>query len=264
MIEPVIPFALQQLMVFFTACCLGSFYNVLIHRLPEHESIVHPGSHCPRCGHPIAFYDNVPILSYLALRGRCRHCGASISVRYPLVEALTGVLALFLFRRYGLTPQFAIEFVLVSLLVVITFIDLDRYLIPDQLSLPGIVIGFACSFFTPRLNWIDSLLGILIGGGVFYLIAWLYQVIRHQDGLGGGDIKLLGMIGAFVGVPGVVFTILVASVVGTAVGVAAMVRSRKGLMTMIPFGPFLALGAVCYLFWGESLMRWYFGLMLEG
>lgn len=253
---------LQQLFVFCIGCCLGSFYNVVIHRLPRRESIVRPGSHCPHCLRPIAAWQNLPLLSYIFLRGRCAHCGAPIAVRYPLVEALTGVLALFLFRRYGWQAQLPIEFLFVSLLVIITFIDLDTLLIPDLLSLSGIALGFAASFISLRLSWLDSLLGILLGGGFFYLIAVGYHYFRHQEGLGGGDIKLLAMIGAFLGLPGVMFTVLAASVVGTVVGLVMMRRSRKGMATMLPFGPFLSLGAVCYLFWGERFFAWYFAEFL--
>ncbi|HOV87580.1 MAG TPA: prepilin peptidase [Syntrophobacteraceae bacterium] len=248
---------LLQSFAFVVGCCLGSFFNVIIHRLPGKGSIVHPGSHCPRCGHPIAFYDNIPLLSFLVLGGRCRHCRERISLRYPLVEVLTGVLTLVLFRTYGPLPQFFIETLFVYLLILIAFIDLDTYLIPDVLSLSGIVAGLALSFFTPRLSWVDSLLGILLGGGFLYLIAVGYQVLRHKEGMGGGDIKLLAMIGAFVGLPGVVFTVLAASVVGTAAGVWVMVRSRQGLSAMLPFGPFLSLGAVCHLFWGQTFFSWY-------
>lgn len=252
-----LPSVLQQFFVFLAGCCFGSLYNVVIHRLPEHESILHPGSHCPHCQHPISYYDNIPLVSYLLLRGKCRYCAAPISLRYPLVEGLTGGLALLLFLSYGLTPQFFIECLLASLLIVITFIDLDTYLIPDVLSLSGIVLGFACSFLTPRLSWLDSLLGIVLGGGFFFLIAVGYQYLRHKDGLGGGDIKLLAMIGAFLGWAGVVFTILAASLIGTVVGGVVMWRSRKGLDTRLPFGPFLAAGALLYLFWGEVFYRWY-------
>jgi leader peptidase (prepilin peptidase)/N-methyltransferase len=248
---------LENVFVFFVGCCFGSFFNVLIHRLPVGKSIVHPGSHCPQCNHPIAFYDNIPLLSYLILMGKCRHCGASISLRYPLVEMLTGSLVLLLFLRYGWNTQFLFESVLVSLLILITFIDLDTYLIPDVLSLPGMVAGFAFSFFSTRLSWADSLLGIILGGGFFFLIAIGYQYLRHKDGLGGGDIKLLAMIGAFLGWPGVVFTVLAASLVGTGVGGVMMWRRREGLGAMLPFGPFLAFGAILYLFWGEEFYRWY-------
>jgi leader peptidase (prepilin peptidase) / N-methyltransferase len=255
-------FGMQQVFVFLVGCCFGSFYNVLIHRLPAGESIVSPGSHCPRCGHPISFYDNIPLLSYLILRGKCRHCGERILLRYPLVEALTGALSLLLFWRYGFMPQFFIEWLLVSLLVIITFIDLDTYLIPDILSVPGMLAGFALSFFSLRLSWSDSLLGIVLGGGFFYLVAIGFRYLRHKEGLGGGDIKLLAMIGAFVGWPGVVFTVLAASLLGTAAGIVIMWRTRKGLGAMVPFGPFLASGAVLYLFWGEDFYRWYVGDIL--
>ena len=252
-----IPAGVQEVFVFLVGCCFGSFYNVLIHRLPAGESIVRPGSHCPRCSHPIAFYDNIPLLSYLLLGGKCRHCGECIPLRYPLVEALTGVLTALLFLRSGPEPQFLIEWILVSLLIIITFIDLDTYLIPDVLSVPGMVVGFACSFFSLRLSWLDSLIGIVLGGGFFYLVAVGFVYLRHKEGLGGGDIKLLAMIGAFLGWPGVVFTVLAASVIGSVAGVVVMVRTRKGLGAMLPFGPFLASGAVLYLFWGDEFFHWY-------
>jgi len=207
---------------------------------------------------PIAAYNNIPLASYLVLRGKCAHCGAPISPRYPLVEAITGLLAVFLFRRYGWQAQFFVDFFFVSLLVIITFIDLDTLLIPDLLSLTGIAVGFACSFFSLRITWLDSLLGILLGGGFFYLIAIGYHYLRHQEGLGGGAIKLLAMIGAFVGLPGAMFTVLAASIVGTFIGLIMMRRSRKGMSTMLPFGPFLSFGAVCYLFWGQQFYSWYF------
>ncbi len=246
-----------QAAVFVIGCCLGSFFNVVICRLPEGQSIVLPGSHCPRCKQPLAFYDNVPLVSYLVLRGRCRHCGEPISVRYPVVELLSGLLLLFLFRRYGFTPTFFFYSVFASLLIMISFIDLDSYLIPDRLSLSGILIGFFTSFFNPQINWVNSLIGIVLGGGTFYLIAWGYHRWRHQEGLGGGDIKLLAMIGAFIGWPGVVFTILVGSVVGTVAGLVVMWKTRQGMAARLPFGPFLALGGVSYLFWGKAFFLWY-------
>jgi leader peptidase (prepilin peptidase) / N-methyltransferase len=248
----------NQVFVFLFGCVLGSFYNVVIYRLPLRLSIVAPGSMCPGCRRPIAPYDNIPILSYLILGGKCRHCKTRISVRYPLVEALVGFFALILFRRYGLHPQFGIEFVFVSLLVIIAFIDLDTFLIPDILSLSGIALGFLFSFFTPRLSWTDSLLGILLGGGLIYLVAAAFWLIRRKEGMGGGDVKLLGMIGAFAGWPGVLFTILVSSVSGTIIAIPLMWRSGKNLGSQIPFGPFLALGAIMYLFFGRLFFDWYF------
>lgn len=256
-------FTVMQVWMFFVGCCIGSFFNVVIHRLPRGESVVRPGSHCPGCDRAIAAYDNIPLVSYVLLRGKCRHCGASISARYPLVEAVTGLLALFLFREHGWSTQFLIEFVFACMLVIITFIDLDTYIIPDVFSLTGIVLGLATSFISIRLTWVESLTGVVLGGGFFWAIAVGYEFLRKREGLGGGDIKLLAMIGAFVGWSGVVFTILVASVVGLVVGLLVMWRTRQGLTAMIPFGPFLSLGAVCYLFWGQSFFIWYM-LQMQG
>lgn len=257
-----IPLIGGQVAAFITGCILGSFYNVVIHRLPSGQSIVRPGSRCPGCEEPIAAYDNIPLASYVILGGKCRHCKSPISFRYPLVEALSGLLALLLFRRYGLHPQLPIEFIFCSLLLIITMIDLDTMEIPDVLSLPGIVLGFGFCFFTPRLSWGQSLLGIAIGGGVFYLIATLYSLARHKEGLGGGDIKLLAMIGAFLGWKGAAFTVLVSSVLGIIIAIPLMWRSGKGLGSALPFGPFLALGAVAYIFWGELFFHWYFSTLL--
>lgn len=251
-----------QVMAFIMGCIFGSFYNVVIHRLPLEQSLVRPGSRCPACGHEIAAYDNIPVVSYLLLGGRCRSCKTGISPRYPLVEALTGLLALLLFRRYGLHPQFGIEFIFCSLLLVIAFIDLDTGLIPNVLSLPGIVLGLGFSFFTPRLSWTDSLLGIFLGGGLLYLVAAGYYLLRKKEGMGMGDVKLLGMIGAFIGWPGVLFTILCGSVTGTLISLPLMLRGGKGLGSSLPFGPFLSFGAVCYLFWGKLFYDWYFSDLL--
>ena len=238
----------EQVFVFVLGSILGSFYNVVIHRLPRKLSLVSPGSMCPGCGRAIAPYDNIPILSYLLLGGKCRHCNARISARYPAVEALGGIFALLLFRRYGFHPQFGIEFVLISLLLIIAFIDFDTCLIPDVLSLSGVALGFLFSFFTPRLSWIDSLLGIALGAGIIYLIAAAFWIVRRKEGMGGGDVKLLGMIGAFTGWPGVLFTILISSVAGTIIAIPLMWRSGKSLGSQIPYGPFLAFGAIMYIF----------------
>jgi len=171
-------------------------------------------------------------------------------------------LALLLFRRYGLHPQLLIEFTFCSLLLIIAMIDLDTFLIPDILSLPGIALGLVFSFFTPRLSWWESLLGIILGGGIFYLIAEGYALLRRKEGLGGGDIKLLGMIGAFIGWQGVAFTILVSSISGTIIALPLMWRSGKGIGSELPYGPFLAFGAVAYIFWGRLFFHWYFSDLL--
>ncbi len=258
------PLWLLGALVFLFGLCLGSFFNVVICRLPAGKSVAHPPSHCPQCQTPLRFYDNIPILSYFILRGKCRSCPERISFRYPLVEILTGVLFYALFQKHGFTPQFFTDLVFVSLLLVIAFIDLETFLIPDKLSLPGIVLGFTASFFTVRLTWTESLVGLLVGGGVLFFVAILYQYLRKQDGMGGGDIKLLAMIGAFLGTVGVVFTVLASSLMGTIFGVVTMLRSRRQAgTTMIPFGPFLSMGAILYLFWGEAMLNWYMGLFFS-
>ena len=237
--------------------CIGSFLNVCIYRLPAGKSIVHPPSSCPGCDNLIRWYDNIPVLSWLILRGRCRHCQTSISMRYPLVELLTGGFAMIVWMRYGLAWPTVVYFIFISALLTITFIDIDHRIIPDVISLPGIPIGFAASFLLPHTTWMDSIIGILTGGGCLLAIAWGYQLITGKDGMGGGDIKLLAMIGAFLGWKGVLFTIMAASFTGTLIGVVIMIRARKGMKLAIPFGPFLAIGAISYIFFGPQLIEWY-------
>ena len=246
-----------EILSFVLGCCLGSFFNVVIYRLPRGESLLRPFSHCPSCDVPIAFYDNIPLLSYLILRGRCRNCGSRISLRYPLVEALSGVLTAMLYRAYLLSPAFIVFLIFASLLMVIAFIDLETFLIPDLLSLSGIILGFATSFANPCVDPVSSLIGIFFGGGVLYLISWTYSTLRGREGIGGGDIKLMAMIGAFTGCRGVVFTILVASLSGSLFGILEMKKSGERFATQIPFAPFLALGALSYIFWGELFFTWY-------
>ncbi len=243
--------------VFFMGLCVGSFLNVCIHRLPKGRSIVRPASACPACGALIHWYDNIPLISYAILRGRCRGCQIPISIRYPIVELLCGLLAFALWLRTGFELQTLIYFVFAASLLVITFIDIDHRIIPDIISLPGIPIGFALSFLLPQISWMESLLGILVGGGILFAIAWGYQLITGKDGMGGGDIKLLAMIGAFLGWKGVLFTIMASSFIGTLVGIVMMLQAGKGMKMAVPFGPFLAIGAIVYLFFGPQLIDWY-------
>lgn len=247
--------------VLFIGMCVGSFLNVCIHRLPAGLSIVRPPSACPECGTSIRWYDNIPVISYLLLRGRCRGCQVPISIRYPIVELLTGLFAMITWLQFGPIPATPIYFLFIAALLVITFIDIDHRIIPDIISLPGIGLGFAASFLLPGLDWISSLIGIAAGGGLLLSIAWGYHLITGKDGMGGGDIKLLAMIGAFLGWKGVLFTVMAASFIGTAVGIVMMVRARKGMKMALPFGPFLAIGAILYLFFGPQIIRWYFGLL---
>ena len=239
---------------------VGSFLNVCICRLPEGQSVVSPPSRCPHCSHRIRWYDNIPLLSYLLLRGRCRGCGARISLQYPLVELLNGILTLLLFLRFGPTLTFAALFLFCSALVVITFIDLEHQIIPDEISLPGIVIGLILSFFLPGQSWLNSLLGILLGGGSLLLVAYLYQLLTGKEGMGGGDIKLLAMMGAFLGWKAIPFIIFASSLVGSLVGITIMLLQKKDSKLAIPFGPYLAFGAVLYIFYGRALIQWYLNL----
>jgi len=242
---------------FIFGAVFGSFLNVCIYRIPLKMSIVSPASRCPTCGKAIHFYNNVPILSYVALRGRCASCGTSISFIYPFVEALTGLFALSLFAKFGLSEELFVYFAFVSALIVITFIDLEHQIIPDTISIPGIIIGFALSFFVPSMKALDSLIGIILGGGALFAVAEAYYRFAGKEGMGGGDIKLLGMIGAFLGWKGVIVTLLVGSVSGAIIGSVFMYLTRKGSKHPIPFGPFLAAGAIIYLYFGEALIRWY-------
>ncbi len=250
-----------EVFAFIFGLCIGSFLNVCIYRLPVSKSISHPRSSCTSCNELIPFYDNIPVLSYVLLRGKCRFCREPISVRYPIIELLTGWFALITFLKYGLSLEALIYFVFIAALLVITFVDIDHQIIPDIISLPGIPIFFLASFGLSQINWLDSLIGILVGGGSLLLVAWIYSLITQKEGMGGGDIKLLAMIGAVIGWQGVLFTIFVASAVGTLAGMLVMLKSRKGMKLKIPFGPFLAIGGIAYIFFGPQLIRWYFQLL---
>ncbi len=236
---------------------IGSFLNVCIHRLPKEESIARPGSHCPKCKTPIRFYDNIPLLSYLLLRGKCRYCQASISIQYPIVEAITALSSFFLFITFGVSLSFIYYFSFVAALIVITVIDLYHQIIPDVISLPGVVIGLLGSLIIPQITFWSSLIGVLSGGGSLFLVATVYQWLFKREGMGGGDVKLLAMIGAFLGWKAVILTILLSSFIGSIIGITVMVIKEKDFKYAIPFGPFLALGAVISLFFGENLISWY-------
>ena len=245
---------------FILGAVIGSFLNVCIYRLPNNESLVFPASHCPKCGYKIPPYDNIPLLSYLLLGGRCRSCKVRISPQYPVVELINGLLALFLFIKFGFSLTFPVLFIFCSALVVITFIDLEHRIIPDVISLPGIIAGFVVSFFLPWLGWQSSLIGILAGGGSLLLVAYGYQLITKKEGMGGGDIKLLAMMGAFLGWKAVPFIIFASSLVGSVIGVSLMLIQKKDSKLAIPFGPFLAFGAILYIFFGRQLIHWYLNI----
>ena len=255
------PLYLIEIFIFIFGLCIGSFLNVCIYRLPASQSIAHPRSKCPECGKLIASYDNIPVFSYLLLKGRCRHCGVKIGLRYPTVELLGGLFALATFLKFGLSLETVIYFAFIACLLVVTFIDLDHRIIPDVITLPGIPICFAASFVLPDITYKAALLGILVGGGSLFLVAWVYSLITKKEGMGGGDIKLLAMMGALLGWQGVLFTVFVSSLVGTLSGLAVMLKSRQGMKLAVPFGPFLAIGGITYIFFGTYLIDWYFNLL---
>jgi leader peptidase (prepilin peptidase)/N-methyltransferase len=249
---------------FIIGSAIGSFLNVVILRLPdEKQSIVFPGSHCPGCGHPIAWYENIPLLSFLLLRGQCRQCGVRISLQYPVVELTMALLGMALYLKFALSPALLIYFVFCAALLVIIFIDIHHQIIPDVISLPGILIGFATSFVNPNLTWQQSGLGIHLGGGILYGVAMGYFIATKRDGMGGGDIKLLAMIGAFLGWQSLLFIIFFSSLTGSIVGIFAMLQQGKGGQTKIPFGPFLSIAALVFLFFQQNifaLWRAYLGV----
>lgn len=244
----------MELLIFAVGAAIGSFLNVCIWRIPREESIISPSSHCPSCQQPIRFYDNIPFISFLILRGRCRQCGISISPRYPFVEGLTAGMALLLFWKFGLSLQLVASFIFAATLIVITFIDLDHQIIPDVITLPGIPLFLLAAIFVMRVSVRDALLGMAIGGGTLYLLAFLYEVIAKREGMGGGDIKLLAMLGGFLGWQSLWIILLVSSLTGALVGIMVMIIKGADLKYAIPFGPFLALGALVHLFFGGYLM----------
>jgi len=238
---------------------IGSFLNVCIHRLPLGQSIVRPRSACPSCRAELSWSDNVPLVSYLLLRGRCRRCGAPISARYPIVEALTAALFAACWWQFGFSPLFLSRIVLGCALIVLFAIDLEHYLLPNAITLPGTVVGFAFSFLGPP-GWMSSLLGILVGGGILFTIAELYYRVRHEEGLGMGDVKMLAMIGAFLGWKLAIVTLMLASVAGAVIGLLLIATRRGDMKYALPFGTFLALGAGMAAVAGPGLLDWYLGL----
>ena len=248
--------------IFITGACIGSFLNVCIYRIPEQKSIVTPGSFCPVCKNSIPFYCNIPILSYLFLKGRCKFCHKPISIRYPFIESLTGAFAVVLLYKFGPGQVMVYWFVFVCVLITISFIDIDHQIIPDVISLPGIVLFASSFYFLPEMTIKDTLLGIVAGGGSLYAVALLYYLLKKQEGMGGGDIKLLAMIGAAIGIKGVFFTIFAGSFFGTFLGLLIMIYTRIADSKLkIPFGPFLSMGAVLYVFFGEQLIQWYLAIL---
>jgi leader peptidase (prepilin peptidase)/N-methyltransferase len=246
---------LIPIIVFIFGAVIGSFLNVCIYRIPRSKSIVKPNSFCPSCEKPIKYYDNIPIVSYILLGGKCRHCNTKISMRYPFIELMTAVVFLMISRRWGLSYESFIQMFFVSLLIVISFIDYDFQIIPDILSIGGLVLGLLIAFVRPGFRFMDAFYGVLLGGGVLFVIAYGYQLIMKREGMGGGDIKLLAMIGAFTGLKGVIFSLIGGSIMGTLVGIPLMLIKKENTKYAIPFGPFLSLAAFFYLFIGTNIVQ---------
>ncbi|MBN2372752.1 prepilin peptidase [bacterium] len=249
--------------LFVLGLIIGSFLNVCIWRLPRHESLVMPFSRCPKCLNPIRFYDNIPIASFIILGGRCRYCGDRISFQYPLVESITSMLFLIVGWRFG--PSWALipYLFFTASLVAIAFIDIEHLIIPDRISLPGIVLGFLISFLPfMHVGRIDSLIGIFLCGGAFYLVDKISLLVWKREGMGGGDMKLIAMVGAFLGWRGGVVTIFLASLLGSIWGILMIILKKKGRMDTIPFGPFICLGALISLLYGREMIWWYQGFFV--
>lgn len=236
---------------------VGSFVNVVIARLPARRSLWNPGSSCPGCGIAIAWHDNVPVLSFVVLRGRCRACGMRISWRYPIVEVTTAALWVAAFLRFGPSADFAVAVIFLTSLVAITIIDLDHQIIPDRITLPGILAGFVANLVTGRVPWVDSLLGIALGGGLFFAIIVASAKVMRREGMGGGDMKLAAMFGAFLGWKVMLVALFVAVFIGGVFAAILLMSQRVRRKDPIPFGPFLAVGAAVALLWGVRIIEWY-------
>lgn len=246
------------LVVFFFGTLWGSFANVVIVRLPKNESVVLPRSHCPQCKMQIPWYLNIPIFSWLLLRGKCQNCKKKISIRYPIVEFLMGFFFAAIFYRYGWTFS-TLEYIVFAFgLITSSFIDLDHMILPDRFTLSGIVLGLIGSLINPDRTLLDAFLGVLLGGGFLLAIAYFYFALRGIEGMGGGDIKLLGWIGAVCGVQSILVVVVLSSLIGLVCGVFYMMKSKEGLKTGIPFGPYLSLAALMYLLFDFSNWPFFF------
>ena len=238
---------------------VGSFLNVCIYRLPRGESVLRPRSRCPKCQRSLTWYENIPVVSWLILRARCGGCGARISAQYPAIEIVTALLWVLI---VWMTPPgwlLASRLVLATALIVLFMIDLEHQLLPNAITLPGIVAGFLFSLVT-QPGPVDSLIGIVVGGGVLYAIAAAYYLLRKEEGMGMGDVKMLAMVGAFLGWQQVLLTLVLSSFAGAVIGLAVMSLQRGTLRYALPFGTFLAVGTLIAMLAGEQILAWYVGL----
>ena len=244
--------SLGYAVAFVLGSIVASFANVCIHRLPLRQSVVYPASRCPSCQHPLRPWHNLPFVSFIALRGRCAFCQARISWRYPLVESLGGLLYLLGYHQLGLSVNAVAYALLVTALLVVSFIDLAYMIIPDAVTLPGLAVGVAIGLLPSSIGFANAVAGACLGGGIFLLIALIYPA-----GMGGGDVKLIAMIGAFVGWQAVLVTIILSAFCGAVCGLTLILLGLKGRRDPIPFGPFLAVGGIAAMLWGETLLTWY-------
>jgi leader peptidase (prepilin peptidase)/N-methyltransferase len=246
------PTALGYVVAFVLGSIAASFANVCIYRLPLRQSIVFPASRCTSCQHPLRSWHNLPIVSFLALRGRCAFCQDRISWRYLIVESLGGLLYLLGYHQLGLSVHAFAYALLVTALLIVSFIDFAHMIIPDAVTLPGIVVGVAIGLLPSSIGFANAVAGACLGGGIFLLIVLVYPV-----GMGGGDVKLIAMIGAFVGWQAVLVTIILSAFCGAISGLTLILLGFKGRRDPVPFGPFLAIGGITAMLWGEALLGWH-------
>jgi leader peptidase (prepilin peptidase)/N-methyltransferase len=246
---------------FVFGAVIGSFLNVVIYRLPRNKSLISPPSHCPKCGHQIRWYENIPVLSYLFLAGKCSRCKTKIPFRYLFVEVLTGTASVFSFVKYGISIDYFFVFLFLSLMIALSFIDFDLQIIPDEINLIGFVSGIVYAYFRNGFSVLDALIGAVVGAGFLFLVGYLYFKFRKIEGLGFGDVKLMAFIGTYLGWFGALFTIFAGSLFGAVIGIGySILKKEKNKGTFqIPFGPFLATAAVIYIFYGEQIRKWYLG-----
>jgi len=250
------PPAVPQVVLALLGLCIGSFLNVCIHRLPLKQSVVQPRSRCPSCGYVLRWYDNLPVLSYVMLRARCRSCGLPISLQYPLIEAITAVVFVAHWYAFGATAMLPVRLLFGSALIVLFMIDLEHQILPDVITLPGIVSGLVLSLVLPP-GILESLLGVLLGGGLLWAIAELWYRLRKVEAMGFGDVKMLAMVGAWLGVKMVILTFVLSSMMGGLIGVVLLASRRADMATRVPFGTMLAVAALIASLYGGPLVAWY-------
>lgn len=255
-----VPAGFAEIVLVLGGLCVGSFLNVCIHRLPSRTSIVFPASRCPACGQALSWTDNIPVVSYAALRGRCRYCRVPISVRYPIVEMLTCAVFVLHWFVFGPTPLLVVRLAFACALIVLFAIDLEHQILPNVITLPGIVVGFVSSLFFPP-GPVMSLAGIALGGGLLWAIAEAWYRIRKVEAMGFGDVKMLAMVGAFLGVKLVMLTFVLSSLVGGVVATVLVVTRRADMATKVPYGTMLAAAALVASLYGERLVDWYLSTM---